>query len=164
MANNPFAITKRMYPLRPHPVQQSLWAAACRFATVPAGRRSGKTELAKRKIVRESYKSLVRPHKICDTRYYFAAAPVRDQAKRIYWNDLKSMFPPKLMEKRPSESDLKIYLKWKSQRVEVHVIGMDKPERIEGSPWDGGVLDEYANMKPQAWGANVRPALSDRRG
>jgi hypothetical protein len=26
------------------------------------------------------------------------------------------------------------------------------------------VLDEFANMKPGAWGENVRPALSDRRG
>jgi hypothetical protein len=46
----------------------------------------------------------------------------------------------------------------------VQVIGMDKPERIEGSPWDGGILDEFGNMKKQAWGANVRPALSDRHG
>ena len=44
------------------------------------------------------------------------------------------------------------------------MIGLDKPQRIEGSPWDGGVLDEYANMRPNAWMANVRPALSDRLG
>ena len=44
------------------------------------------------------------------------------------------------------------------------MVGLDKPERIEGQPWDGGVLDEYANMKAHAWGANVRPALSDRLG
>jgi len=48
--------------------------------------------------------------------------------------------------------------------AEIHVIGMDKPERVEGSPWDGGVLDEYANMRQNAWMANVRPALSDRGG
>ena len=164
MANNPFAPTKRMYPLRPHHIQQALWTSPCRFATVPAGRRSGKTELAKRKVVKEALKGILKPHPKWDVRYYFAAAPVRDQAKRIYWNDLKAMIPPKLLEKKPSESDLKIYLKWKSQRAEIHVVGLDKPERIEGSPWDGGVLDEYANMKPQAWGANVRPALSDRQG
>ena len=162
--SSPFAPTKRMYPLRPHAVQQALWTTANRFVTVPAGRRSGKTELAKRKLVREAYASLLAPHAKWDVRYFFAAAPVRDQAKRIYWNDLKSMINPKLMDKKPSESELKIYLRYKAQYVEIHVVGLDKPERIEGSPWDGGVLDEYGNMKAAAWGANVRPALSDRQG
>ena len=46
----------------------------------------------------------------------------------------------------------------------ITVVGMDKPERIEGQPWDGGVLDEFANMKPGAWAENIRPALSDRKG
>jgi hypothetical protein len=27
-----------------------------------------------------------------------------------------------------------------------------------------GILDEFGNCKPNAWGANVRPALSDRNG
>jgi hypothetical protein len=47
---------------------------------------------------------------------------------------------------------------------EIWVVGMDRPERIEGPPWDGGVLDEYGNMKAKTWGEHVRPALSDRRG
>jgi hypothetical protein len=48
--------------------------------------------------------------------------------------------------------------------TEFQVIGMDKPERIEGRPWDGGILDEFANMKPGVWAENVRPALADRGG
>jgi hypothetical protein len=47
---------------------------------------------------------------------------------------------------------------------EIYVLGMDKPERIEGQPWDGGLLDEFGNMKERAWSAHVRPALSDRLG
>jgi hypothetical protein len=53
-----------------------------------------------------------------------------------------------------SESELTIPL-WHGG--ELALVGMDKPARIEGAPWDGGVLDEYGNMKPQAWGENVRP-------
>jgi hypothetical protein len=41
---------------------------------------------------------------------------------------------------------------------------MGKPERIEGTPWDGGGLDEFGNMKSKTWRENVRPALADRRG
>jgi hypothetical protein len=61
---------------------------------------------------------------------------------------------------KPSESDLCIRL----PLGEIWVVGMDKPERIEGQPWDGGVLDEYANMKERTWGEHVQPALADRNG
>jgi hypothetical protein len=91
---------------------------------------------------------------------YFAAAPTRDQAKRIYWDDLKA-FSPKRIVRKLSETDLTIHY---VTGASLSVIGMDKPERIEGSPWYGGVLDEFANMKEVAWMANVRPALADREG
>jgi hypothetical protein len=41
---------------------------------------------------------------------------------------------------------------------------MDKPERIEGPPLAGIVLDEFGNMKPHTWSAHVRPALADING
>jgi len=123
---------------------------------VPAGRRSGKTELAKRKLVQAATAGgpFFPPR-------YFAAAPTRDQAKRIWWEDLKLLTSPRVMAKSPSENDLTIYYTSGAQLI---VVGMDKPERIEGVPWDGGVLDEFGNMKKKAWQENVRPALADRRG
>src|SRR4051794_23881932 len=65
------------------------------------------------------------------------------------------------MSRAPSESEMTIRL---INDAEIFVLGMDKPDRMEGAPWDGGVLDEMANMKPSAWEGNVRPALSDRNG
>jgi hypothetical protein len=147
---------KRLYPLRPHPEQLRLRDSPKRFKVVPAGRRSGKTERAKRRLVKAAM-GITR----WDDARYFAGAPTRDQAKAIYWNDLKAMIPRALMAEAPRETDLMIRM---AQGTELWVIGMDKPERIEGRPWNGGVLDEYANMKPGAWGENVRPALADRKG
>lgn len=145
------------YSLKYHREQNRLKNSLSRFDVVPAGRRSGKTEIVgKRRLIIRAFVGSRFP----DPRY-FAAAPTRDQAKRIYWNDLKRMVPNSLMAKDPSESKLIIYL---INGAEIHVLGMDKPERIEGSPWDGGVLDEYANMKKQTWYEHVRPALSDRKG
>lgn len=146
---------RRLYPLRPHPVQDRLRNTSRRFAVVPAGRRSGKTELAKRKLIVEALKAIG----WADPRF-FAGAPTRDQAKAIYWADLKAMVPAALVADR-SESNLTLRLR---NGAEICVVGMDRPERIEGRPWNGGILDEYANMKPGAWGENVRPALSDRKG
>lgn len=151
-----FQLTKRWYPLRAHGPQLALMNSTARFCVVPAGRRSGKTERAKRKLVR----SALMPSHSEDPKF-FAGAPTRDQAKRIYWNDLKAMIPVEFLAGPPRESELIINL---ITNASIHVIGMDKPERIEGTPWDGGVLDEFANMKPKAWGENVRPALSDRNG
>ena len=148
---------KPWYPLRYHPEQAGLWISKSRFNVVPAGRRSGKTEICgKRKLV---LKALI-GGKWPDWKG-FAAAPTRTQAKRIYWSDLKKLVPKSLLAKPPSESNLTILL---INGSEIHVLGMDKPERIEGSPWDHGILDEYGNMKGSTWPEHVRPALADRVG
>lgn len=139
-----------------HAMQQAYFHSHHRFNVVPAGRRSGKSEIAKRRLVRRSMRGTRFPNA-----RFFAAAPTYGQAKRIYWSDLKALVPAWMKRGRPSESELVIPL---MNGTEIHVFGMDKPERIEGSPWDGGILDEHGNMKPQSWGANVRPALSDRKG
>jgi hypothetical protein len=130
------------------------------------------TELAKRKVIVRC----MSPHDgsimplpcradIRDPKY-FVAAPTRDQAKRIYWSDLKAMVPTWALaggREKTAISNTDMNIRFKSG-AELWVIGMDKPERIEGSPWDGGVLDEYGNMKSRAWPEHVRPALSDRGG
>ena len=149
-------LTPRWTPLHYHPVQIAYRDSPHRFIVVPAGRRSGKTERAKRKLVKNA---LVGSD--FDNARFFAAAPTIAQAKRIYWQDLKRLIPPSEMDGKPSETELIIRT---SVGSEIHVLGMDKPERMEGSPWDGGVLDEYGNMKAGAWGENVRPALADRNG
>jgi len=147
--------TPRWTPMRHHDEQRAWRTSGARFNVVPAGRRSGKTEIGKRKLITRALSATDYPNP-----NFFAAAPTRDQAKRIFWDDLKALSPKPLI-RSISETELRItYINGAS----VWVIGMDKPQRIEGMPWDGGVLDEYANMKPSAWTENVRPALSDRMG
>jgi hypothetical protein len=146
----------RWAPLRYHPAQQAYWNSTHRFNVVPAGRRSGKTELFKRKLVKRALAAAT-PW----VPAFFAAAPTRDQAKRIFWEDLKLLVSRDMMGREPSETDLMIKC---VNGAEIWVVGLDKPERIEGKPWDGGGLDEFANMKPEAWPKNVRPSLSDRQG
>lgn len=150
------ALTPRWTTLRPHPVQQEYWRSPHRFNVVPAGRRSGKTELAKRKLVRRGLAATTswKPR-------FFAGAPTRDQAKRIFWEDLKALVPRHLMGGVPSESDLMLPL---INGAQIWIVGLDVAARMEGQPWDGGVVDEIGNTKKEVWGANIRPALSDRKG
>lgn len=147
----------RWYGLRAHAVRDAYRRSPARFNICAAGRRSGKTEHFKRKVIRKAMMAhAVRP----DARF-FAAAPTRDQAKRIFWADLKKMVPKQFLAGEPSESELTIRL---INGAEIVIVGLDKPERMEGSPWDGGGIDEIANVKPNAWSENIRPCLSDRLG
>lgn len=141
----------RWYELKDHNTQLKLISAVdsgVRFPLVPAGRRSGKTERFKRFLVK-------RANKVSGV--YFAAAPTHDQAKKIFWDDLKAFTLSSTHKKQPSESNRIIYM---DNGSEIHVIGLDKPQRIEGIPWTGGGIDEFADLKQNAWEANIYPALN----
>ena len=58
------------------------------------------------------------------------AAPTYAQAKLIFWEELKRD-TKYFQSKTPSESELWVKLKNGS---EIRVLGLDKPERIEGTP------------------------------
>lgn len=141
----------RWYPLKDHPKQLELVRAVpsgVRFPLVPAGRRSGKTERFKRFLIKQANRV---------PGAYFAAAPTHDQAKKIFWDDLKAFSLSATHKRRPSESERIIFC---PNGSEIHVIGLDKPQRIEGVPWKGGGIDEFADIKPDAWEANILPALN----
>lgn len=143
---------KRWYKLIEHPVQLALVAAisnGVRFPVVPAGRRSGKTERFKRFIAKQAMKNA--------NEMYFIGAPTYGQVKKIYWQDMKKLTFSATHAKSPSETDLIIYM---PNGSEIHLIGLDKPERIEGIPWTGGGIDEIADIKPNAWAENILPALN----
>lgn len=138
------------YPLRPHAVQEQLAHDDVRFKVAPAGRRSGKTQRAKRKLAKTA---LGNPGELL-----FAGAPTRHQAKTIWWDELKKLCLCHLFGQNSyRDGDLIIMLPNGSQ---IHVIGLDKPERMEGIPWTGGVIDEIGNIQADAWEENIRPALS----
>jgi hypothetical protein len=135
-----------------HPQVVAYRTSQVRFETVHAGRRSFKTEIGKRRVVGAG---LGNPGK----RYFFGG-PTRDQTKRIAWKDLKDL-TPEWAKKRVSESELFIEL---VNRAELHCIGFDRPERFEGTPWDGGVLTEFPHFSDTAWNENIAPALRDTGG
>ena len=148
-----FTLPSRWTPLKYHPIQYALWNSLRRFKVVPAGRRSGKTELAKRKGVLKA----IGPQQFEDAWYIFAA-PTHQQAKRIYWKDIKRLVPKQfIVPNGISESELTIKL---ITGAEITVLGLDKAERIEGRPIDWICIDEFGNCKAKIWDENIRPALS----
>ncbi len=94
---------------------------------------------------------------------YFLAAPVHQQAKDIFWERLKR--DTRLVRSKvPSESELKVTL---VNGCTIKVVGLDKPERIEGQtdpPVKGIHITEMGNMKDDVWGSHVYPILADTNG
>ena len=110
---------------------------------------SGKTERFKRFLAKQAM--------LNDHQKYFAAAPTHDQAKKIFWEDLKLLTGAASFSKKPSESDRIIFM---PNETQIHVVGLDKPQRIEGINWTGGGIDEIADIKKEAWESNILPALN----
>lgn len=158
-------LTYRWKKLRKHDKQRAYAACKARFIMVTAGRRSGKTEIAKRKMAframnahRIDLPDLYIPYQ--DPRFLIAA-PTVDQAKQIYWEDMKALIPAQFFWGRPNESIMSIRL---VNGAMIRVTGLDRPARVEGVPWDGVLLDEFADMKADVYSAHVEPCLADRRG
>jgi hypothetical protein len=146
--------TTRRKPLRYHPIQAQLRASSARFKVIEAGRRSGKTEHAKRDGVDAAQSAHETAPYITPYRVGYCA-PTRDQAKQIYWDDIKLLVSPWLVEKI-SETELSIHL---YNGAEIWVVGLDKPARVEGRPWHRLYWDEVAECKPGVWHRHIRPTL-----
>lgn len=146
----------RWTPLRPHAEQRRLWYSSARFKIVAAGRGSGKTELAKRRIVRALAEAVPgNPSPL-----YFVAGPTEDQTRRVWWNDLKALTPSEWLLESPSEGNLTIRTIFGST---VFLAGLDRPHRIEGNQYAGGVIDESSDVRPRTWSLSIRPTLGQWR-
>lgn len=139
--------------LRRHKLQQRLWTTTARFTAVAAGRGSGKTELARRRVVR--FLPVTKPW---PDPLYFYALPTYSQAKRVAWDPILQLIPREWI-KSANKSELCVETIFGSK---LYIVGMDKPERIEGVQWDGGVIDESSDQRPKAFDRSVMPALSHR--
>jgi hypothetical protein len=145
-----------------HKQRDLFLASRCRFDMIAAGRRSGKTEEARWRLIAGTkhrggihYGCLTPPPGVKEPTFIYAA-PTYAQAKRIVWERFKAEIPDWMVLKR-SEADMTIIFRTGARLI---VAGMDKPERVEGIAIDGCVMDEFADMKPGAWTSSIRPALS----
>jgi len=147
-------LTPRWTELHYHEKQQKYFTSEKRFNIVHSGRRGGKTELAKRRLILKAM-DFEKPQG-----RFVLGAPTHRQAVSIFWDDLLALVPRWALYnglKSISASYRRVKL---FNGAIIEVFGLDKPERIEGPPLDGFVGDEFGNFKPTVWGANIRPALS----
>ncbi len=133
---------------------------AHRFAVLVAHRRFGKTVGTVNQIIKRALLN-DKPSPI-----YAYIAPFRNQAKKIAWSYLK-FYTSTIPDVKVNESELYVELPSlhpNREGAKIYVIGADKPDALRGLYFDGVVMDEYAQIKPNIFGEIIRPALADRNG
>ena len=123
-----------------------------RFRVIVAGRRFGKTFLSTAEILSKALTA--------KDQHVWYVAPTYKSAKEIAWQMLIDQIPREYISKT-NESSLTIYLLNGST---ISLKGAEKPDNLRGRSLDFVVLDEFADMRPQAWYEVLRPSLSDRGG
>ncbi len=134
-----------------HPKQAEVFNHPARFKVVTAGRRWGKTELAKVTCIQQA--------KLPRRKVWYIAPSYR-MAKQIMWDQLKEAVPQKWIQK-VHDTDLSIRLINGSM---IECKGADDPDSLRGVGLAFAVLDEFQDMKEDVWKKVIRPTLAKDRG
>lgn len=132
-----------------HHGQQGIFGARSRFRVVVAGRRWGKTQLARAELVVRALRQ--------EGRYWYVAPTLKD-AKDIFWADLKDAIDVTWLAEKPNETEMRVALR---SGAEIRLFGAEDPDSLRGRGLRFVVLDEFADMKPETWTEALRPALTD---
>lgn len=132
--------------------QENIAQDTHRFRVVVAGRRFGKTHLSIRELCYHA--------KDPDQEVWYVA-PTYRQAKQIVWRKLKNKLQDLRWTLKVNESELTITLKNNST---IALKGADNADSLRGVGLNFLVLDEFADIDPEAWYEVLRPTLADREG
>lgn len=145
---------KIVIPYKPRYPEVHATLGMRRFCVLVAHRRFGKTVLAVNHALKRAL--------CCPLAHgsYAYVAPFRNQAKAVAWDYLKHYSAP-VPGRAVNESELSVSL---PNEARVRIFGADNPDALRGLYFDGVVLDEVAQMKPEVWEEIIQPALADRRG
>lgn len=132
--------------------QSKIYQDDSRFRVVVAGRRFGKTFLSTVELLTNAVKG--------QNRNCWYVAPTYKAAKEIAWDMLTASVPREYIRKT-NETSLTIEL---INNSTIALKGAEKPDNLRGRSLDFCVLDEFADMRPEAWYEVLRPSLSDRQG
>jgi phage terminase large subunit len=125
-----------------------------RWAVLVVHRRGGKTVSAINDLIKSALTcTLPSPR-------FAYVAPTFAQAKDVAWSYLLKFTDP-IPGRVVATSELHVTMAGDRR---VRLYGADNYDRMRGIYLDGCVIDEPADMDPNAWFEVIRPALSDRRG
>lgn len=132
--------------------QKTITQDTTRFRVVVAGRRFGKTHLAIRELCY---------HARDPDKEVWYVAPSYKMARNIVWRKLKKKLQELNWVQKTNETELAIQL---INGSTIALKGADNYDSLRGVGLDFIVLDEFADINPDAWYETLRPTLSDKQG
>ena len=133
-------------------IQQQVAQDDHRFKVVIGGRRMGKTFLA----IREMCYQAKEPNRLI----WYVTSSYR-AAKMIAFKELKQRLLDLNWVRKINESELSVTLK---NNTEIALKGADNFQSLRGIKLSYCVIDEAAQVQPDAWFEVIRPALADSQG
>lgn len=134
------------------PWQQEVYADATRFKVIAAGRRCGKSRLAATTLIIEALK--------CPPgSAVLYVSPTMGQSRQIIWDLLLDLGREVIQSSHVNNLDITMI-----NGARIYVRGADRPDTLRGVSLTYAVLDEVADIKPEAWEQVIRASLSDKKG
>jgi predicted phage terminase large subunit-like protein len=134
------------------PWQQEVFKATTRFKVIAAGRRCGKSRLAATALIIEALK--------CPPgSAVLYVSPTMGQSRQIIWDLLLDLGREVITSSHVNNLDITMI-----NGARIYVRGADRPDTLRGVSLTFAVLDEVADIKPEAWEQVIRASLSDKKG
>jgi hypothetical protein len=150
-ASGLLATATSRHELSLHGGQSTVLSDKHRFKVVVAGRRWGKTVLAKTTILKAARKP---------RRLIWYVAPTYRMARSIMWHELIQVIPKSWIVKA-NETRMEIVL---VNGTRIELKGADKPDTLRGVGIHVLVIDEAQDIRPETWFKVLRPTLASTRG
>jgi phage terminase large subunit-like protein len=134
------------------PWQQTVFEDKTRFKVVAAGRRCGKSRLAATTLIIEALR--------CPPgSAVLYVSPTMGQSRQIIWDLLLDLGREVIAGSHVNNLDITMI-----NGARIYVRGADRPDTLRGVSLTYAVLDEVADIKPEAWEQVIRASLSDKKG
>ena len=134
------------------PWQQEVFKDQTRFKVVAAGRRCGKSRMA-------AVTLLIEGLKCPQGSAVLYVSPTMGQSRQIIWDLLLDLGREVIQSSHVNNLDITLI-----NGARIYVRGADRPDTLRGVSLTYAVLDEVADIKPEAWEQVIRASLSDKRG
>ena len=134
------------------PWQQEVFKDPTRFKVIAAGRRCGKSRLAATTLIIEGLR--------CPPgSAVLYVSPTMGQSRQIIWDLLLELGRDVIQSSHVNNLDITLI-----NGARIYVRGADRPDTLRGVSLTYAVLDEVADIKPEAWEQVIRASLSDKKG
>ena len=134
------------------PWQQEVFKDTTRFKVIAAGRRCGKSRLAATTLLIEGLRC---PQGSA----VLYVSPTMGQSRQIIWDLLLDLGREVIQSSHVNNLDITLI-----NGARIYVRGADRPDTLRGVSLTYAVLDEVADIKPEAWEQVIRASLSDKKG